>query len=258
MSTAGANIPMQGQQASTARQPLLSVRGVKTYYGNIIALKGVDMDVNEGEIVTLIGANGAGKSTLMMTIFGNPRAREGTITYAGQDITKMPTHEIARLSIAQSPEGRRIFARMTVFENLQMGASMNGLAYFDQDLERVCTLFPRLKERLQQRGGTLSGGEQQMLAIARALMSRPKLLLLDEPSLGLAPLIVKQIFNIIKELNEKDGMTVFLVEQNAYHALKLAHRGYVMVTGNITMSGSGRELLENPQVRAAYLEGGHH
>jgi branched-chain amino acid transport system ATP-binding protein len=147
---------------------------------------------------------------------------------------------------------------MTVFENLQMGASMNGLAHFDQDLERVCTLFPRLKERLQQRGGTLSGGEQQMLAIARALMSRPKLLLLDEPSLGLAPLIVKQIFEIIKELNEKDGMTVFLVEQNAYHALKLAHRGYVMVTGNITMSGTGRELLEDPQVKAAYLEGGHH
>ena len=258
MSTAGANIGMQPPQVATARQPLLSVRGVKTYYGNIIALKGVDMDVNEGEIVTLIGANGAGKSTLMMTIFGNPRAREGTITYAGRDITKMPTHEIARLSIAQSPEGRRIFPRMTVFENLQMGASMNGLAHFDQDLERVCTLFPRLKERLQQRGGTLSGGEQQMLAIARALMSRPKLLLLDEPSLGLAPLIVKQIFQIIKELNEKDGMTVFLVEQNAYHALRLAHRGYVMVTGNITMSGTGKELLEDPQVRAAYLEGGHH
>jgi branched-chain amino acid transport system ATP-binding protein len=257
MSTAGANIAMQNPQASTARQPLLSVRGVKTYYGNIIALKGVDMDVHEGEIVTLIGANGAGKSTLMMTIFGNPRAREGTITYAGQDITRMPTHEIARMSIAQSPEGRRIFPRMSVFENLQMGASINGMAHFDQDLERVCTLFPRLKERLQQRGGTLSGGEQQMLAIARALMSRPKLLLLDEPSLGLAPLIVKQIFSIIKELNEKDGMTVFLVEQNAYHSLKLAHRGYVMVTGNITLSGTGKELLENPQVRAAYLEGGH-
>lgn len=258
MSTAGANIAMQSPKAATSSQPLLSVRGVKTYYGNIIALKGVDMDVNEGEIVTLIGANGAGKSTLMMTIFGNPRAREGTITFAGKDITKMPTHEIARMSIAQSPEGRRIFPRMTVFENLQMGASMNGLAHFDQDLERVCTLFPRLKERLQQRGGTLSGGEQQMLAIARALMSRPKLLLLDEPSLGLAPLIVKQIFQIIKELNEKDGMTVFLVEQNAYHALRLAHRGYVMVTGNITMSGTGKQLLEDPQVRAAYLEGGHH
>jgi branched-chain amino acid transport system ATP-binding protein len=250
-------MPASPMALSTARQPLLSVRGVKTYYGNIIALKGVDMDVHEGEIVTLIGANGAGKSTLMMTIFGNPRAREGTITYAGQDITRMPTHEIARMSIAQSPEGRRIFPRMSVFENLQMGASINGMAHFDQDLERVCTLFPRLKERLQQRGGTLSGGEQQMLAIARALMSRPKLLLLDEPSLGLAPLIVKQIFSIIKELNEKDGMTVFLVEQNAYHSLKLAHRGYVMVTGNITLSGTGKELLENPQVRAAYLEGGH-
>ncbi len=259
MSIATANTPAPASPTalSTARQPLLSVRGVKTYYGNIIALKGVDMDVHEGEIVTLIGANGAGKSTLMMTIFGNPRAREGTITYAGQDITRMPTHEIARMSIAQSPEGRRIFPRMSVFENLQMGASINGMAHFDQDLERVCTLFPRLKERLQQRGGTLSGGEQQMLAIARALMSRPKLLLLDEPSLGLAPLIVKQIFSIIKELNEKDGMTVFLVEQNAYHSLKLAHRGYVMVTGNITLSGTGKELLENPQVRAAYLEGGH-
>jgi branched-chain amino acid transport system ATP-binding protein len=258
--TAGANIPTQGHQAAAgvARQPLLSVRGVKTFYGNIIALKGVDMDVHEGEIVTLIGANGAGKSTLMMTIFGNPRAREGTITFAGRDITRMPTHEIAQLSIAQSPEGRRIFPRMTILENLQMGASINGFAHFEEDLERVCTLFPRLKERLQQRGGTLSGGEQQMLAIARALMSRPRLLLLDEPSLGLAPLVVKQIFQIIKELNEKDGMTVFLVEQNAYHALKLAHRGYVMVTGNITMSGTGKELLENPQIRAAYLEGGHH
>ena len=258
MSTAGASIPMAAPGGGLARQPLLSVRGVKTYYGNIIALKGVDMDVNEGEIVTLIGANGAGKSTLMMTICGNPRAREGTITYAGRDITKLPTHEIAHLSIAQSPEGRRIFPRMTVFENLQMGASMNGMAHFSQDLERVCTLFPRLKERLQQRGGTLSGGEQQMLAIARALMSRPRLLLLDEPSLGLAPLIVKQIISIIKELNEKDGMTVFLVEQNAYHALKLAHRGYVMVTGTITMAGTGKDLLANPQVQAAYLEGGRH
>ncbi len=257
MSTAGLNAPT-APVPTPAGPMLLSVRGVKTYYGNIIALKGVDMDVREGEIVTLIGANGAGKSTLMMTIFGNPRAREGTITYQGRDITRLPTHEIARMSIAQSPEGRRIFPRMTVFENLQMGASINGLAHFSQDLERVCGLFPRLKERLYQRGGTLSGGEQQMLAIARALMSRPKLLLLDEPSLGLAPLIVKQIFSIIRELNETDGMTVFLVEQNAYHALKLAHRGYVMVTGNITMSGTGRQLLADPQVQAAYLEGGHH
>jgi branched-chain amino acid transport system ATP-binding protein len=257
MSVAGTNVLVEEIRAA-ARQPLLSVRGVKTFYGNIIALKGVDLDVHEGEIVTLIGANGAGKSTLMMTIFGNPRAREGTITYAGRDITRAPTHEIARMSIAQSPEGRRIFPRMSVLENLQMGAAVNGGAHFDQDLERVCTIFPRLKERLNQRGGTLSGGEQQMLAIARALMSRPRLLLLDEPSLGLAPLVVKQIFSVIRDLNERDGMTVFLVEQNAYHALKLAHRGYVMVTGTITMSGTGKDLLADPQVQAAYLEGGRH
>ncbi|MBA4221886.1 MAG: ABC transporter ATP-binding protein [Methylobacterium sp.] len=239
-------------------QALLSVRGVKTYYGKIIALKGVDVDVRQGEIVTMIGANGAGKSTLMMTIFGAPQAREGSITYEGRDITKMPSHEIARLGIAQSPEGRRIFPRMTVFENLQMGAAVAGMQHFDEDLEKICKLFPRVKERLQQRGGTLSGGEQQMVAIARALMARPKLLMLDEPSLGLAPLIVKQIFEAIKELNRSQGLTVFLVEQNAFHALKLAHRGYVMVNGVITMSGSGRELLANPQVRAAYLEGGRH
>jgi branched-chain amino acid transport system ATP-binding protein len=247
--------------ATAAPEPgatMLSVRGVKTYYGNIIALKGVDIDVKQGEIVTLIGANGAGKSTLMMTIFGNPRAREGSILYDGRDITAMPTHEIARLGMAQSPEGRRIFPRMTVFENLQMGASVAGMTHFSQDLDRVCALFPRLKERLQQRGGTLSGGEQQMLAIARALMSRPKLLLLDEPSLGLAPLIVKLIFDAIQDLNRSEGLTVFLVEQNAFHALKLAHRGYVMVNGVITMSGTGKELLANPQVRAAYLEGGRH
>ncbi|MBX9618432.1 MAG: ABC transporter ATP-binding protein [Hyphomicrobiales bacterium] len=237
---------------------LLSVRGVKTYYGSIIALKGVDIDVEEGKITTLIGANGAGKSTLMMTICGTPRAREGKITFDGKDITALPTHEIMSLSIAQSPEGRRIFPRMTVYENLQMGAAINQLAYFKEDLERVCDLFPRLRERLQQRGGTLSGGEQQMLAIARALMSRPRLLLLDEPSLGLAPLIVKQIFEIIATLNKRDGLSVFLVEQNAYHALKLAHRGYVMVNGVITLSGSGAELLERPEVRAAYLEGGRH
>lgn len=235
---------------------LLTVRGVKTYYGRVIALKGVDLDVNEGEIVTLIGANGAGKSTLMMTVCGNPRAREGSITFAGRDITHLPTHEIARLKLAQSPEGRRIFSRMTVLENLQMGAMVADEANFDDDLERMMTLFPRLKQRIGQRGGTLSGGEQQMLAIARALMSRPRLLLLDEPSLGLAPLIVKQIFEAIKALNKQDGLTVFLVEQNAYHALKLAHRGYVMVNGLITLSGTGRELLERPEIKQAYLEGG--
>jgi branched-chain amino acid transport system ATP-binding protein len=237
--------------------PLLAIRGVKSYYGHIMALKGVDIDVNEGEIVTLIGANGAGKSTLMMTIFGDPRAREGSIVYRGQDISQLPTHEISRLRIAQSPEGRRIFPRMTVRENLQMGAMIDDAAHFQEDLERICTMFPVLKQRLDQRGGTLSGGEQQMLAIARALMSRPKLLLLDEPSLGLAPLIVKRIFSVIRDLN-KQGMTVFLVEQNAFHALRLAHRGYVMVNGTITMSGSGKDLLADPQVRAAYLEGGRH
>jgi branched-chain amino acid transport system ATP-binding protein len=239
-------------------QPLLSIRGVTTYYGNIIALRGVDLDVNEGEIVTLIGANGAGKSTLMMTIFGNPRARDGRIVYEGVDITRKPTHEIARLRIAQSPEGRRIFPRMTVLENLQMGAEIDQLAHFDEDLERVCTLFPRLKERLHQRGGTLSGGEQQMLAIARALMSRPRLLMLDEPSLGLAPLIVKQIFAVLRELNKRERITIFLVEQNAFHALRLADRGYVMVNGLITLSGTGKELLTRPEIQSAYLEGGRH
>ena len=240
-----------------AGKPLLQLRGVQTFYGKIQALKGVDIDVNEGEIVTLIGANGAGKSTTMMTIFGSPRARTGSITFQGQDITGLPPHIIARMSIAQSPEGRRIFPRMTVYENLQMGASIDGFAHFDEDLDQAYRMFPRLKERAQQRGGTLSGGEQQMLAIARALMSRPKLLLLDEPSLGLAPLIVKQIFGAIQELNRKQGLSVFLVEQNAFHALKLAHRGYVMVNGSITMSGTGQELLARPEVRAAYLEGGH-
>jgi branched-chain amino acid transport system ATP-binding protein len=240
----------------TAADPLLTIRGVETYYGKIVALRGVDVDVHRGEIVTMIGANGAGKSTLMMTICGDPKARAGTIIYDGVDITNMPTHEIMRRGIAQSPEGRRIFPRMSVMENLQMGASLVDQAYFEDDLKRVFDLFPRLKERITQRGGTLSGGEQQMLAIGRALMSRPKLLLLDEPSLGLAPLVVKQIFDAIRELNANEGLTVFLVEQNAFHALKLAHRGYVMVNGRITMSGTGRELLRREEVRAAYLEGG--
>jgi branched-chain amino acid transport system ATP-binding protein len=237
---------------------LLSVQGVETYYGNIRALAGVNVDVKKGEIVSLIGANGAGKSTLMMTICGSPQARTGTITFDGEDITRLPTHLIARRRIAQSPEGRRIFPRMTVYENLQMGASLDNLKFFNEDVEKIFTLFPRLKERQAQRGGTLSGGEQQMLSIGRALMARPKLLLLDEPSIGLAPLIVKGIFDAIKKLNQNEGLTVFLVEQNAFAALKLSDRAYVMVNGQVTMSGSGKELLANPEVRAAYLEGGRH
>ncbi|WP_136659373.1 ABC transporter ATP-binding protein [Nitratireductor sp. XY-223] len=238
--------------------PLLQIRDIETFYGKIQALRGITLDVHEGEIVTLIGANGAGKSTLMMTICGDPRARSGQILYEGRDITRMPTHEIMRLRISQSPEGRRIFPRMTVVENLLMGAAVADPEHFDEDAERAFELFPRLRDRKDQRGGTLSGGEQQMLAIARALMARPKLLLLDEPSLGLAPLVVKQIFEVIKELNEKQGLTVFLVEQNAYHALKLAHQGHVIVNGKITMSGTGAELLAREEVRAAYLEGGAH
>jgi branched-chain amino acid transport system ATP-binding protein len=238
--------------------PFLKIENVETYYGSIRALAGVDVEVKAGEIVTMIGANGAGKSTLMMTICGNPKPRSGRIVFDGRDITNLPTHQIMRLGIAQSPEGRRIFPRMSVMENLQMGAMLVDEKHFDDDLKRVFTLFPRLKERITQRGGTLSGGEQQMLAIARALMGRPRLLLLDEPSLGLAPLIVKQIFEVIRELNVNEKLTVFLVEQNAFHALKLAHRGYVMVNGKITLSGAGMELLGREDVRAAYLEGGRH
>jgi len=235
--------------------PLLTVRGVTTFYGSIMALGGVDIDVNEGEIVTIIGANGAGKSTLMMTICGTPQAREGSIVFDGRDITRLPTHEIVRARIAQSPEGRRIFPRMTVLENLQLGAALSDSKFFTEDVNKIFRLFPILERRSDQRGGTLSGGEQQMLAIGRALMSRPRLLLLDEPSLGLAPLLVRQIFGAIRELNEREHLTVLLVEQNAHHALKLAHRGYVLVNGQITMQGSGRELLAKPEIRAAYLEG---
>ena len=236
---------------------LLRLDGVTAYYGAIQALRGVSLDVAEGEIVTLIGANGAGKSTLMMTICGNPRARDGTITYAGTDITQAPTHEIMHMGLAQAPEGRRIFSRMTVHENLLMGAQVVKMRNYDRLRDQVFHLFPRLKERLTQRGGTLSGGEQQMLAIGRALMSQPRLLLLDEPSLGLAPLVVRQIFSAIRDLNASEGLTVLLVEQNAYQALRLAHRGYVLVNGAITMTGPGAELLARPEIRAAYLEGAH-
>ena len=235
---------------------MLSVSGVHAFYGHIEALRGVDLEVREGEIVTLIGANGAGKSTLLMTICGDPRAAAGAIRFGDVDITRYPTHEIVRLGIAQVPEGRRIFPHMTVMENLLMGAVAGDPADLDGALAHVLGLFPRLEERRQQRGGTLSGGEQQMLAIARALMSRPRLLLLDEPSLGLAPMMVRQIFQAIRDLNAREGITVFLVEQNAYHALRLAHRGYVMVNGAIEMTGTGDALLADPEIRAAYLEGG--
>ncbi len=244
----------------SASPPMLAISDLRASYGKIEALRGVDITIARGEIVALIGANGAGKSTLMMTIFGRPRARSGTIVYDGTDITGVPTHEIARMRIAQSPEGRRIFPRMSVAENLQMGADATDTSPADRaaGLDKVLALFPRLKERMTQRGGTLSGGEQQMLAIGRALMSRPRLLLLDEPSLGLAPLIAKQIFDAIRVLNKQDGLTVLIVEQNANHALRLAHRGYVMVNGLITLTGSGAELLQAPEIRSAYLEGGRH
>ncbi len=236
---------------------VIALQNVNTFYGPVQALRDVSITVEEGEIVTLIGANGAGKSTLMMTIFGQPRAKSGSIIYRGENITELPSFQIARRGIAQSPEGRRIFARMSVEENLLMGAQVIKYADYDKTLALVLELFPRLKERFQQRGGTLSGGEQQMLALARALMSKPKLLLLDEPSLGLAPLVIKQIFSAIRQLNVETGLTVLLVEQNANQALKLAHRGYVLVNGAITMAGPGLELLAKPEIRAAYLEGGH-
>lgn len=233
-------------------QPMLEFRQVDVFYGQIQALNQVSLTVNEGETVALIGANGAGKSTLLMSIFGKPRIAEGQILYRGEDISRKSTHFIAGNGIAQAPEGRRIFADMTVEENLLMGTIPIGSRYQEEDKRRMYQLFPRLEERRTQRAMTLSGGEQQMLAIARALMSRPKLLLLDEPSLGLAPLVVKQIFQILRELTAQ-GMTLFLVEQNAHHALKLSDRAYVMVNGQIRLSGSGRELLDNPEVRNAYL-----
>jgi len=235
--------------------PILEFRNVDVFYGPIQALKGVSLTINEGETVSLIGSNGAGKSTLLMSIFSQPQARSGQILYRGEDITHKNAHYVASNGIAQSPEGRHVFPDMTVEENLLMGTIPIGTRWVDEDMQHMFDLFPRLKERRNQRAMTMSGGEQQMLAIARALMSRPKLLLLDEPSLGLAPIVVKQIFQILRELAQS-GMTIFLVEQNANHALRLSDRAYVMVTGEIRMTGSGQQLLADPQVREAYL-GGH-
>ncbi|MBU0947338.1 MAG: ATP-binding cassette domain-containing protein [Gammaproteobacteria bacterium] len=233
---------------------MLYFENVSTFYGKIQALHDVNVEVRQGEIVTLIGANGAGKSTLLMTLCGTPMASEGSIRFEGEELVGKQTCDIMRKDIAVVPEGRRIFARLTVEENLAMGGFFTNKADFQEQLDKVLLLFPRLKERFQQRGGTMSGGEQQMLAIARALMSKPKLLLLDEPSLGLAPIIIQQIFDIIEQLRE-DGVTIFLVEQNANQALKLADRAYVLENGHIVMQGSGEELLVNPKVRDAYLGG---
>ncbi|HEY3368340.1 MAG TPA: ABC transporter ATP-binding protein [Symbiobacteriaceae bacterium] len=231
---------------------ILQVKDLKVSYGNIQALHGVSFEVNEGEIVTLIGANGAGKSTILRTVSGLIRSREGSIAYQGQDITKTPAHKIVQSGMGHCPEGRRIFANMTVQENLEMGAYIADPAKFKEDLEHIYTTFPRLRERQAQVAGTLSGGEQQMLAMGRALMNHPKLLLLDEPSMGLSPLLVQEIFRIIQEINA-GGTTVLLVEQNAFMALSIAQRAYVLETGRIVLSGVASELKTHPAVRAAYL-----
>lgn len=232
---------------------MLTLSGVHTFYGHIEALKGIDVDVKKGEIVTLIGSNGAGKSTLLMTICGSPQARMGTVMFDGRDITRMPTHMITRAGISQSPEGRRIFPRMTVLENLQMGALLGDPAHFPQDLEMALDLFPILRARQAQRGGTLSGGEQQMLAIARALMLKPRLMLLDEPSFGLAPLIVVEIFRILRRINEDEKVSILLVEQNAALALDLATHAYVLETGRVVMSGPSAVIKDDENVRKSYL-----
>mgnify|MGYP001300774557 FL=1 len=236
---------------------MLRLENVHSFYGRIQALRGINLHVDSGEIVAMIGANGAGKSTTLMTICGEPRAKSGRILFDGDDITHVPTFQIIRSGLSHSPEGRRIFPRMTVLENLQMGAVASDPAHFNDDLGLVFDLFPILSERQTQRGGTLSGGEQQMLAIARALMSHPRLLLLDEPSLGLAPMLVKQIFDVIGQINQDRGVTILLVEQNAHQSLRLAHRAYVLANGEIILRGTGDELLADPEVRNAYLEGGN-
>ncbi len=232
---------------------MLTIRDLKVHYGGIEALKGVSFDVNEGEIVTLIGANGAGKSTTLRAIMSVVNPSSGTMEYNGEDITHMSTDEIVKRGIVLVPEGRRVFSNLTVLENLKVGAYLrNDKEGIDHDIKHVYRLFPRLEERHWQMAGTLSGGEQQMLAVGRALMAKPKLIMMDEPSLGLAPLVVKDIFSIIRRINE-DGTTVLLIEQNANAALKIANRGYVLQTGNVTMTGTGAELLTDQSVREAYL-----
>jgi len=231
---------------------LLEMRGVHTYYGKIHALQGIDIEVREGEIVTLIGSNGAGKTTTLKTISGLLHPRTGSVSFRGKDISKTPAHELVREGIAQAPEGRRIFSRLTVYENLHMGGYTRTRLEIAENVEHVFGLFPRLKEREGQRGGTLSGGEQQMLAIGRALMTRPKVLLLDEPSLGLSPILIQQIFGIIRTINAQ-GTTILLVEQNALQALDVAHRGYVLQTGRVILADDAKALAANPDVRRAYL-----
>ena len=236
---------------------MLKISNVETFYGKIQALRGVNITINKGEIVSLIGSNGAGKSTLLMTISGVNKARTGEIIFEDKNIEKYEPHDIVNLGIAQAPEGRRIFSRLTVEENLKLGAHANKKGkFFDTDVKDIYNLFPVLSDRKSQRGGTLSGGEQQMLAIGRSLMNRPKMLLLDEPSLGIAPKLVNQIFLAIKNINKEKKVTIFLVEQNAKKALELADRAYVLVNGKVTIQGSGQELLKNQDIQAAYLEGG--
>lgn len=233
--------------------PILELKSIETYYGAIQALRGISLDVDKGEIVTLIGSNGAGKSTTLKSISGLAKVKKGSIIYKDKDITNKPPHETTLLGLAHVPEGRRIFSQLTVKENLQMGAySVKGKEIIQERMETVFGYFPRLKERLNQKGGTMSGGEQQMLAIGRALMMQPEVLMLDEPSMGLAPIIVEQIFEIILQLNSM-GITVLLIEQNAYQALSIAHRGYVIQNGEIVLAGKGTELIENEQIREAYL-----
>ena len=236
---------------------MLKISNIETFYGKIQALRGVDLDVNDGEIVSLIGSNGAGNSTLLMTISGVNKAKRGNIVFNGENIENKQPHKIVDMGICQVPEGRRIFSRLTVEENLRLGAHANEKGkYFENDIKEVYDIFPVLSDRKTQRGGTLSGGEQQMLAIGRALMSKPKVLLLDEPSLGIAPKLVNQIFVSIKNINKEKNVTIFLVEQNAKKALELADRAYVLVNGKVTIKGSGQELLKNKDIQAAYLEGG--